>query len=1009
MPHRSRRRLDHRWAGGRLPCRSGPFRSVLFLAWERDGGMRMESCGILSYADEIVERAEQRGGVILLEGGPGTGKTFLLDKVKARAVASGSVCLHATGFRDERAVPFSFLEQFVHGSGIPGAVRAAVHRLVEGAALADAPGASSSASPGTSTGTSPDSSTADRPGAQPAHVVQELICALVAAAGPAGGFVLVDDAHHVDPASQSCLLHLARRARAHRITLVMAYPRTSRDGIRDHLEFIGLCDARLIEAATLREDEVERLLEHEAGADASRELAGAVHRISGGNPALATALVRDLHPDGAAGPPSPIHVGAAFRTAYAAALVRHPRLAETVQALAVLGDDADPLRAARLLERHPEEIEQHVAELERAGLLGSDGFRHPAVPGAALSMLAAELPGLHARAAALLFGEGAPAPSVAHHLVAADERPDPSQVRVLRLAWQQLLMAGRADRALACLRLADRAELDHAQRSRVIASLIGTQCYVNPLAAEPDVNRLLAAARAGQANCGALRLLVLWFLWFGSRDRAREVMARLVETCEPAHVHEEVREFRALIGCLWPELLGDPVVHAYFYDAGVAGTSGRRAPVAAPASCAAPALGGRSLLRPPGATPSGATPPGGNGHEAPEQRFVPAAINPRWLRELDLAALLELTRKGEMTLADQLCEDQWSRLTPDELPARKALLGGLRAHLRWHLGDLRAAAQSAAQALELLPDRSWGVAVGMPLSVLIGAHTLMGDPNQAMRYLERPVPDEMWDSSFGPMYRLARGCYLLESGRPHAALDDFTACAPAEGARQGNPFGPLGWRAYAAQAYLALDDPEQARRLAVAEIVQGDRPTDARGRALEVLAAVDDPGRRRARLEEAERTLRATGNRLSLARVLAQLSHVDLADGVTHTARARWNEAQCLAAESGAPHRIQDLAPPLDTPPAPAPAPAGPPAIAPGGVPTAGAAPAPTDTAAVGLTEAERQVASLAAAGRSNRQIGSQLYITVSTVEQHLTRVYRKLAVRRRSELTGVLGVRVPS
>ncbi|MFD7028556.1 LuxR C-terminal-related transcriptional regulator [Streptomyces sp. NPDC059917] len=927
----------------------------------------------MSYADELIERAEQHGGVILLEGGPGTGKTFLLEEVKRRAAASGSVCLHATGFRDERAVPFSFLEQFVHGSGIPGAVRAAVHRLVEGAALADAPGAAPHAPP--------VPSPMEQHGALSAHAVQELICALVAAAGPAGGFVLVDDAHHVDPASQSCLLHLARRARAHRITLVMAYPRTSRDGIRDHLEFIGLCDARLMEAATLREEEVARLLEHEAGAAASRELAGAVHRISGGNPALATALVRDLRPDSAAGPSSAIHVGAAFRTAYAAALVRHPRLAETVQALAVLGDDADPLRAARLLERHPGEIEQHLAELERAGLLGSDGFRHPDVPGAALSMLGAELPGLHARAAALLFGEGAPAPAVAHHLVAADEHPDPSQVRVLRLAWQQLLMAGRADRALACLRLADRADLDRAQRGRVVASLIGTQCYVNPLAAEPDVNRLLAAARAGHADCGALRLLVLWFLWFGSRDRAREVMGRLVETCEPAHAHAEVRGFHALIGCLWPELLDDPVVHGYFRDAGVGGV--------------VDVVGAAS-----GRHAAGATAPGGDAHHTGEQRSVPAAINPRWFRELDLAALLELTSKGEMTLADQLCEDQWSRLTPDELPARKALLAGLRAHLRWHLGDLRTAAESAALALELLPDRSWGVAVGMPLSVLIAAHTLMGDANQAVRYLERPVPDEMWDSSFGPLYRLARGRYLLESGRPHAALDDFAACAPADGARQGNPFGPLGWRAYAAQAYLALDDPEQARRLAVAEIVQGDRPTDARGRALEVLAAVDDPGRRRARLEEAERTLRTTGNRLSLARVLAQLSHVDLADGVTHTARARWNEAQCLAAASGAPHRIQDLAPPLDAPPAPAPA----------GPPAAGAgAPAPTDTAAVGLTEAERQVASLAAAGRSNRQIGSQLYITVSTVEQHLTRVYRKLAVRRRSELTGALGVRVPS
>ena len=52
-----------------------------------------------------------------------------------------------------------------------------------------------------------------------------------------------------------------------------------------------------------------------------------------------------------------------------------------------------------------------------------------------------------------------------------------------------------------------------------------------------------------------------------------------------------------------------------------------------------------------------------------------------------------------------------------------------------------------------------------------------------------------------------------------------------------------------------------------------------------------------------------------------------------------------------------------------------------------------------GLSEAERRVAALAARGHTNRQIAGMLYITVSTVEQHLTRVYRKLDVKRRSEL----------
>ena len=48
-----------------------------------------------------------------------------------------------------------------------------------------------------------------------------------------------------------------------------------------------------------------------------------------------------------------------------------------------------------------------------------------------------------------------------------------------------------------------------------------------------------------------------------------------------------------------------------------------------------------------------------------------------------------------------------------------------------------------------------------------------------------------------------------------------------------------------------------------------------------------------------------------------------------------------------------------------------------------------------GLTETERRVAELAAQGRSNKEIAAELYMGVSTVEMHLSRVYRKLGVRR--------------
>ncbi len=39
-------------------------------------------------------------------------------------------------------------------------------------------------------------------------------------------------------------------------------------------------------------------------------------------------------------------------------------------------------------------------------------------------------------------------------------------------------------------------------------------------------------------------------------------------------------------------------------------------------------------------------------------------------------------------------------------------------------------------------------------------------------------------------------------------------------------------------------------------------------------------------------------------------------------------------------------------------------------------------------------------AGRSNRDIAGELFLTVSTVEQHLTQIYRKLGISRRTELT---------
>ena len=51
------------------------------------------------------------------------------------------------------------------------------------------------------------------------------------------------------------------------------------------------------------------------------------------------------------------------------------------------------------------------------------------------------------------------------------------------------------------------------------------------------------------------------------------------------------------------------------------------------------------------------------------------------------------------------------------------------------------------------------------------------------------------------------------------------------------------------------------------------------------------------------------------------------------------------------------------------------------------------------LTSAERRVAALVAEGMTNREVAAQLFTTVATVEAHLTRIYRKLGLRSRTQL----------
>ena len=159
----------------------------------------------------------------------------------------------------------------------------------------------------------------------------------------------------------------------------------------------------------------------------------------------------------------------------------------------------------------------------------------------------------------------------------------------------------------------------------------------------------------------------------------------------------------------------------------------------------------------------------------------------------------------------------------------------------------------------------------------------------------------------------------------------------------------------------------------------GVRPSRARGVALRAMAMTSPLRKRPALLSEAAHLLRTCGDQLELAHTYADLSHAYQALGEYDRATASGRMAHRLAARCGAGQLCGNL-----------------PFVAAG----QSGADAETDAASLAkLSNAERRVATLAAHGYTNRQISSKLHVTVSTVEQHLTRVYRKLQVNCRSEL----------
>jgi DNA-binding CsgD family transcriptional regulator len=62
----------------------------------------------------------------------------------------------------------------------------------------------------------------------------------------------------------------------------------------------------------------------------------------------------------------------------------------------------------------------------------------------------------------------------------------------------------------------------------------------------------------------------------------------------------------------------------------------------------------------------------------------------------------------------------------------------------------------------------------------------------------------------------------------------------------------------------------------------------------------------------------------------------------------------------------------------------------------------PAETKAFGLTDREREILALLARGRTNAQIGTELFISPKTASVHVTNILRKLGVTRRTQAAAI-------
>lgn len=933
----------------RNPPRSSPTAIV-----ERDAPLRW-------IAHALSEARHGHGSVVAIEGGYGLGKSSLAQSALEAAGRAGMATHTARGRALEQEHAYGVVLQLFearatrkHGTGL-GHLSAAARKAMPLF----------------------ESEPADFSDRQSFSILHGLywLCADLARECPLA--VVVDDADLADAASLRFLVYLTERVHDLPVVLVVTAGSAVRSSAPDVLRQVVRhpVTTRLV-LEPLSSEGTAGCLRRSVFPSAHPDFTQAIHNAAAGNPLLVHELavllaaagiepVQDASERVATFAPSPLS---------ARALARIRPLGSDAERLlraaAVFGDSAEVRLAAELAGLDYRDAAEAADGLVQAGLLSRSErltFVHPVVRRA----VEADRPPAsraedHRRAAELLAEEEAPAERVAGHLMKATRSASGWVVDTLCGAADHALARGAPAAAVRYLRRALEEPPARSRRPALVLELGRAEAAAgHPEAVErirEAAERLPDPAQRAHAALESGHMLVA----LGRRREATDVFARHIDElkAEPTEIGAQLGAALSSVTRLDTMRSGVPPAPAEV--PGYAATPAERAALAQ--------LALEAALR-------------GDPREEVCELAERALARGALLDDTAAHGIAYCVAVGALTVAEYLQTAEIA-LTAALERAQGSLLGvatvtSFQSFAALRRGRVDAAAEEARRALAAEPH-GWRIGASGARWVLADVMIERDEVDAAQRLIadtERNAADE---SPAHLTALAAQGRLALAGGDAESALAAFTDCgAGLDSLGITNP-ALIAWRSGAGRAAAMLGDRAEGAELVAAELELAERfgALGVIAHALRAFAAVHSGDARVELLEEAVQRAESSQAALERAKTLVDYGAALRRSGRRRDAREPLRQGLLLAQRCGAVALVK---------------------FARGEATAAGVRPRRTALRGVeALTPREHQVASLAAQGRSNREIAEALFVTVKTVEWHLKHAYAKLGAESRRDLPAV-------